>query len=67
MGVIKNEPERKWLGVEEVSKYMGVSRETIYRMILKKSVPTYRVGKLHKFDAGEIDAWIKSNGKKRKK
>jgi excisionase family DNA binding protein len=61
------EIKQKWMGVEEVSKYIGVSKETTYRLLLKKQIPSYRIGKLHKFEANEIDAWIKSDKKKKKK
>jgi excisionase family DNA binding protein len=49
-----------WLSVEELAKYLSVSRETIYRWLEKKKVPAHRVGRLWRFKPSEIDAWVKS-------
>lgn len=49
-----------WLSVEEVAKYLGISKETVYRWLEKKKVPAHRVGKLWKFKPSEVDAWVKS-------
>lgn len=48
----------KWLSLEQVSSHLGVSKETVYRHLAKGSIPAYRVGKLWKFSAEEIDAWV---------
>lgn len=52
------EPER-WLSVEEIATHLGVSRETIYRWLEKKKIPAHRVGKLWKFQASEVDEWVR--------
>lgn len=51
-----------WLSVEEISRYVGVSKETIYRWLEREKIPAHRVGKLWKFKPSEVDAWIKSGG-----
>ena len=56
-----NDPER-WLSVEEIASHLGVSKETIYRWLEKKKIPSHRVGRLWKFKATEVDIWIKSGG-----
>jgi len=48
-----------WLGVKELAKYVGVSKETIYRWIKSNKIPYFKVGKLHKFDSEQIDMAIK--------
>lgn len=53
-----------WLGVKELAKYVGVSKETIYRWIKSNKIPYFKVGKLHKFDTVEIDKTIKSGALK---
>lgn len=50
----------RWLSVEEVAKYLGISKETIYRWLEKKKIPAHRVGKLWKFQISEVDTWVKS-------
>lgn len=51
-----------WLSVEEISKHLGVKRDSVYKWIAEKKMPAYRVGKLWKFDVSEVDAWIRSGG-----
>jgi len=56
-----------WLSVKQVSIYLGVSKETIYRLLKRKEIPSYRVGKLHKFNSDEINIWVKRKNKKKSK
>ncbi len=49
----------RWLSVEEIANHLGVSKESIYRWLEKGRIPAHRVGKLWRFDAGEIDDWIR--------
>jgi len=51
--------EDRWLGVEELAEYLGVSRETIYAWLTKGAVPGHRIGKLWKFKREEIDEWVR--------
>jgi excisionase family DNA binding protein len=50
----------RWLGVEELAVYLGVSRDTIYVWLTKGALPGHRVGKLWKFKREEIDDWVKA-------
>ena len=52
--------EDRWLGVEELAQYLGVSRDTIYVWLTKGAVPGHRIGKLWKFKTEEIDEWVKA-------
>lgn len=52
--------EKKWLSVDETSEYLGVKRDTIYRWIEKRGLPAYRIGRLWKFSAEDLDTWVKS-------
>lgn len=63
MGIKKIDTERKWFSVVQAAKYMGVSKESIYRRLKKKTIPSHRIGKLHVFDREELDAWIKDDKK----
>lgn len=56
-----NEPER-WLSVDEISKHLGVSKETIYRWVEKGRVPAHKVGRQWKFKVSEVDKWVTSGG-----
>lgn len=56
------EIEDRWLSVEEISKYIGVSTDTVYRWIDKHRMPAHRMGRLWKFKKNEIDEWVKAGG-----
>jgi excisionase family DNA binding protein len=49
----------RWLSVEEIAAHLGVNRDTIYKWIDRKKMPAHKVGRLWKFLASEIDAWVK--------
>lgn len=51
----------RWLSVEEIAQYLGISKETIYRWLEKKKIPAHRIGKLWKFKASEVDSWIRNS------
>ena len=51
--------EKRWLSVEEAAAYLGISRETVYKWIERKRMPAHKVGRLWKFQAEEIDAWVR--------
>ncbi len=46
------------LTIEEVSKYLKISRFTVYRMIKEKSIPATRLGGQWRFNRNEIDRWF---------
>lgn len=48
----------QWLSVQELAKYVGISKETVYRYLEHGTIPAHRVGKLWKFKSDEIDNWI---------
>lgn len=54
--------EDRWLSVDEIVKYLGVSRDTIYAWIAGRGLPAHRVGRLWKFKRGAVDAWVQSGG-----
>lgn len=57
--VTMNEIER-WLSLEEISKHLGVSKDTIRIWIKKETIPFHKIGRQYKFRISEVDAWVES-------
>lgn len=51
-----------WLSAEEIAAHLGVTKDTVYIWINEKTMPAHRVGRLWKFQASEIDDWVRSGG-----
>jgi excisionase family DNA binding protein len=48
--------------LQEVSKYLAVHPMTVYRLINKKELPSFKVGGQHRFRKSLLDAFLdKSN------
>ena len=56
----------RWLSVEEIAQYLGVSRDTIYTWVDRTDIPAHKVGRLWKFRKEEVDDWVKSGKAGRK-
>jgi excisionase family DNA binding protein len=52
----------RWLSVEEIAAHLGVVKDSVYRWIEQRGLPAHKVGKLWKFDRGEVDDWVRSGG-----
>jgi excisionase family DNA binding protein len=50
----------RWLSVEEIADYLGVSKDTIYAWRDKKGLPAHRIGRFWKFKAVEVDSWVRN-------
>ena len=51
-----------WVSVDEVSRHLGVAKDTVYRWIESRGLPAHRLGRLWKFKLSEVDAWVQSGG-----
>lgn len=56
------EIEDRWLSVDEICKYLGVSSDTVYRWIDRFGMPSHRMGRLWKFKKDQVDAWVEAGG-----
>ena len=52
----------RWLSVDEIAEHLGVSKDTVYAWIAKRSMPAHKVGRLWKFQRVEVDSWVKAGG-----
>lgn len=55
--------EDRWLSVNEIARYLGIKRDTVYKWIDRRRMPSHKVGPLWKFrKKEEVDAWVRSGG-----
>jgi len=52
--------EDRWLSVDEIAIYLGVKRDTVYKWIRDKAMPSHKIGRLWKFKKDEVDEWVKA-------
>lgn len=50
--------EDRWLSVEDVSIYLGVNRETVYKWVSDKGLPAHKIGRLWKFRKADVEKWV---------
>ena len=58
--------EDKWLSVDDIGEYLGIKRDTVYKLISEKDMPAHKVGRLWKFKKDQVDAWVISCGAEEK-
>ena len=51
-----------WLSAEEIAGHLGVTKDTVYVWIANKAMPAHKIGRLWKFQASEVDSWVRSGG-----
>lgn len=51
--------EKRYLGLDDFSEYIGVPKSTLYVWVCRKKIPYLKIGKLVKFDLKEIEPWLR--------
>jgi excisionase family DNA binding protein len=46
--------------IDEISKYLGVKKSTLYWKVETRQIPHYKIGNLLRFRKSEIEAWLQS-------
>lgn len=49
-----------WLSADDIAAHLGVTKDTVYTWIAEKAMPASKVGRLWKFQASEVDNWVRS-------
>jgi excisionase family DNA binding protein len=52
-----------WLSADDIAEHLGVTKDTVYAWIAEKDMPAHKIGRLWKFQASEVDAWVRSGGR----
>lgn len=51
-----------WVSVDDITRHLGVAKDSIYRWIEHKGLPAHKVGRLWKFKISEVDEWVRQGG-----
>ena len=51
-----------WLSADDIAAHLGVTKDTVYTWIADKRMPAHKVGRLWKFQATEVDHWVRREG-----
>ena len=49
-----------WLSADDIAAHLGVTKDTVYTWIAEKAMPAHKIGRLWKFQASEIDDWVRA-------
>jgi excisionase family DNA binding protein len=52
----------RWMSVEEIAEYLGVSKDTVYSWLTNKGMPGHKVGRFWKFKRADVDIWVREGG-----
>jgi excisionase family DNA binding protein len=55
------EPEDALWGVKELAEYLGMSSDWVYRQIMAKTLPHFKLGSVTKFKKKDVDRWLYSS------
>ncbi|WP_086992915.1 helix-turn-helix domain-containing protein [Agrococcus casei] len=51
-----------WVSADEIAAHLSVSKDTVYVWINTRNMPAHKVGRLWKFQASEVDEWVRQGG-----
>lgn len=51
-----------WLSADDIAAHLGVTKDTVYTWIAEKHMPAHKIGRLWKFQAREVDGWVRRGG-----
>jgi len=51
-----------WLSADDIATHLGVTTDTVYSWIAGRAMPAHKIGRLWKFQASEVDAWVRARG-----
>lgn len=54
------------LSADEVASFLGVKRDTVYKLIDRNGLPAVKVGRLWKFRQRQVDEWVNSQPSRQK-
>ncbi|HEX5482674.1 MAG TPA: helix-turn-helix domain-containing protein [Terriglobia bacterium] len=56
---------REVMNVREASKYLGVSKETLYKYLTQDQIPAFKLGNRWRFKKAVLDRWMERQSRQR--
>jgi len=53
---------KRFLNVQELCDYIGMSESYVYKMVSKKLIPHIKLGSRTLFERNQIDTWVINGG-----
>jgi len=53
--------EQKFLSLNQVAVYLGLSPKTLYTWVEEKRIPAYKLGRVWRFNIDEVDNFVRAN------
>ena len=51
-----------WLSADDIAAHLGITKDTAYTWIADRAMPAHKIGRLWKFQASEVDEWVRRDG-----
>lgn len=49
------------LTTEQVARYLKIDKFTVYRLVMQKKIPAFKVGNQWRFKKTQLEDWLKQN------
>jgi len=50
----------RWLAIEGIAQHIGIEGDSVCERVRNRKMPAHKVGRLLKFQAREVDKWVRS-------
>ncbi len=51
-----------WMSADDIAAHLGITKDTVYTWIADRGMPAHKIGRIWKFQASEVDDWVRRGG-----
>lgn len=51
-----------WPSALQILDHLGVTKDAVYAWIAEKGMPAHKIGRLWKFEVGDVNEWVRGGG-----
>lgn len=59
--IVEENGKESYSTVKDAAAFIGVPANTMYKMLLARVIPSYKMGKLRRVKMSEVSAFVESN------